>query len=128
MEISIFIARIMGPSLLIIAVGIMFNQRYYRKVMEDFCKNSALLLYGGFLALFIGFLLVLSHNIWVAGWPVIITIYGWGGIIKGAWLIIFPNSVSKFMQAYQKNKILLSIQSACVLVIGVVLTFSGYFS
>ena len=124
---SIFIARIMGPSLLIIAAGIMFNQGYYRKVMEDFSKNSGLLLYGGFLALFIGFLLVSSHNLWVAGWPVIITIYGWGGIVKGAWLIIFPNSVSKFIQIYQKNKVLLAVQSVFVLALGIALTFFGYF-
>lgn len=127
METSIFIARIIGPSYIIIAAGIMLNLKFYQKVMEDYCKNAALVFWGGLLALLIGFLILLSHNAWVANWTVIITIFGWGGIIKGIWLIIFPNTVSKFMQAYQKNKTLLVVHSFVALSLGVCLTIFGYF-
>ncbi|PIU41757.1 MAG: hypothetical protein COS99_03815 [Candidatus Omnitrophica bacterium CG07_land_8_20_14_0_80_42_15] len=127
METAVFIAKILGPCYLIIAIGIMLNREFYQKVMEDFSKNAALVYIGGLLALVIGLLIVLSHNVWVANWTVIITIFGWGGLIKGTWLIAFPNTVSKFMHAYQTNKTLLMIHSAVVLVLGLALTIFGYF-
>ena len=124
---SVFIAKILGPCFLIIAAGIMFNQQAYRKVMEDYCKNAALVFFGGVLALVIGIIVVLHHNIWVAGWPLMITIYGWGGMLKGIWLIVFPNTVSKFTQSYLRNRALLLVHSVLVLIFGTFLTIFGYF-
>ena len=126
MGISIFLAKILGPCFVIIGVGILLNREFYQKVKEDFCKNAALLFYGGILALIIGLIIVLSHNVWVAKWPVIITIYGWGGIIKGTWLTVFPNSVFKFMEAYNKNKNLLLVHSLVIIVLGAALSILGY--
>ena len=127
MGMSVFLAQIFGPCFLIVAVGIMFNRKFYQKVMEDFCKNAAMVYLGGVLALVIGLLVVLSHNLWVARWPVIITIYGWGGLIKGSWLIAFPHSVARFVRAYQRHPALLVGHSVIVLAFGAALTFFGYF-
>lgn len=126
METSIFIARILGPCFLVVAIGIMFNQKFYQQVMEDYSKNSALVFFGGVLALVIGIVVVLNHNVWQANWPVVITIYGWGGIIKGIWLIVFPNSVPTFTRAYNKRPILLTVHSVLILLIGLALTYLSY--
>ena len=128
METSIFIAKILGPCCVIVALGILLNQKVYTKVIEDFCKNAALVYLGGIMALIIGIVVVLAHNVWVASWPVIITVYGWGGIIKGVWLIVFPNTMSQFMQMYQKKAAFLVTHSVLVLIIGASLTFFGYFA
>ena len=61
-------------------------------------------------------------------WRLAITIYGWGGIAKGVWLTVFPGSVAKFMQVYQKSKTLLLAHSALVIIFGIALTVLGYFS
>ncbi|KPK39245.1 MAG: hypothetical protein AMJ78_08800 [Omnitrophica WOR_2 bacterium SM23_29] len=127
METSIFIARIFGLCYLIIGAGLMFNRKAFQQVMDDFCKNAALVFYGGILALVIGVVIILIHNVWVANWTVIITIIGWLALIKGIWLIVFPNTVSKFMQAYQKNESLLIVHSIGALIFGAVLTFFGFF-
>ena len=127
MENSIFLAKLLGPYCIIVAVGILFNLRTYQKVMEDFCKNYALIYLGGVMALFFGLLMVLFHNVWVANWVVIITIFGWLGFIKGAWLIILPNTVAKLTEAYQKNVALLVVHLVIILALGVFLTVRGYF-
>ena len=124
---SLFIVKILGPCFLVVALGIMFNREFYQKVMEDFCKNSALMFFGGMFPLVIGLVIVLSHNVWVSSWPVIITIYGWAGILKGIWLLVFPNSAAKFTQAYSKNKTLLLVHSVVILLLGAALTIFGYF-
>jgi hypothetical protein len=127
METSLFIAKIFGLCYLIIGAGLIFNRKTFGQVMEDFCKNAALVFYGGTLALVIGVVIILTHNIWVANWTVIITLIGWAGFIKGIWIIVFPATVAKFMQAYQKNENLLRIHSIFVLIFGAVLTFFGFF-
>ena len=126
MTTSVFIAKILGPCCLIIGVGMLLNREYYEKMMEDFCKNTSMIFLGGMAALLIGLVIVLKHNIWVAGWPVIITIYGWGGIIKGIWLTVFPSSVAGYMNIYQKYKSLIVIHSAFVIGLGIVLSVLGY--
>ena len=128
METSVFIARIFGLCYLILGAGFVFNRKAFVRVMEDFCKNAALLFYGGLLALVIGVVIILTHNVWVANWTVIITIIGWIALIKGIWIIVFPNTVSKFMQAYQKNENLLMVHSIVALIFGAVLTFFGFFA
>ena len=128
METSIFIARIFGLCYLIMGASFAFNRKAFKQVMEDFCKNAALVFYGGILALVIGVVIILTHNIWVANWTVIITIIGWIALIKGIWLSVFPNTVYKFMQAYQRNEKLLVVHSIGALIFGVVLTFFGFFA
>jgi hypothetical protein len=127
METSIFIARIFGLCYLIIGVGFLFNRKAFQRIMEDFCKNAALSFYGGMLALVVGIVIILTHSVWVANWTVIITIIGWAGLIKGIWMIVFPNTVSKFMQAY-RNKALMMFHSIAAIAFGAVLTYFGFFS
>jgi len=123
---SIFFAKILGPIMLIVGLGLLMNQKFYQKVLEDYSKNAALAFFCGILPLVVGIIVVLVHNVWVANWRVIITIYGWGGVIKGVWMLLFPESVYQFIQAYQKNKKLLLVQSVLVVIFGVALTYFGY--
>ncbi|MBU1923460.1 MAG: hypothetical protein KJ710_04285, partial [Candidatus Omnitrophica bacterium] len=99
METSIFIARIFGLCYLILGAGFVLNRKALGQVIDDFCKNAALFFYGGLFTLVIGIVIILTHNVWVANWTVIITILGWLALIKGIWIIVFPNTVSVFMQA-----------------------------
>ena len=126
MDTSVFIARIFGAVYLVIAIGMLLNGKFYQKVMEDFPKNTALVLFSGMFALIIGIVIVTVHNIWAANWTVIITIIGWMGVLKGSWFIIFPETLSKFMQIYKKNPDSLKLHSITALVLGAFLTFAGY--
>jgi len=127
METSVFIAKIFGLLYLVVGVGLMVNRQTFKQILEDFCKNTVLVFYGGALALVIGVVIVLTHNIWLANWTVIITIIGWAALIKGVWLIVFPTSVHKFMQVYQKNENLLVVHPIVALIFGIVLTYFGFF-
>ena len=124
---SIFFARLLGPYLIIIAIGILLNLKTYQKVMEDFVKNSALIYLGGVFALLFGLLVVLFHNVWIAHWIVIITIFGWLGILKGVWLIVLPNTVAKMTESCMKHTAPLVIHLTIILALGIFLTAMGYF-
>lgn len=128
MCLSLFIARIFGLCYLVLGTGLLLNRKNFKRVMDDFINSAALLFLGGLVALAIGVLIVLKHNIWVADWRVIITIIGWLGLAKGVWIIVFPQTVYVVMQAYKKNENLFVIHSVAALIFGAVLAFFGFFS
>jgi len=128
METSVFIAKIFGLCYLTLGIGFLLNRKAFQQVMADFCKNAALLLYGGLFALVIGIVIILKHNVWASDWTVIVTVVGWIALIKGIWIILFPQRVSKFMQVYQENENLLKFQGIFVLIFGAVLTYFGFFA
>jgi len=128
MESSVFFARVLGPYFVIIALGLIFNLKNYQKVTEDFFKNSALVYLGGIMAFFFGIFIILLHKLWTAGWEVFITILGWLGVVKGAFLIILPGKAAEMANFYKKNTGLLIGHSLVILVLGIFLTVMGYFA
>ncbi len=125
MENSLFLAKILGPYITIIALAFLFNPKLYQKILDDFCKNSALIYLSGVFAFLFGLLIVLFHHVWVS-WPVVITVFGWVGLIKGIWLIIFPNTLMKFIPIYQRKTSIITIGLIIALFLGVLLIIKGY--
>ncbi len=124
---SLFIAKILGPCLLVLSISFIVNRDLCKNVIEEYTTKPAFIFLGGIFALLVGLVLTINHNRWVADWPVIITIYGWGGITKGIWLLVFPDSMRKMGKYFQKNKALATAHLIIVFVFGVILSLFGYF-
>jgi hypothetical protein len=112
---------------MIVGVGMLANRQAYERLIGDFLKNAALLYLGGIFALVVGLLIVLTHNVWKGGWPAVITVFGWISIVKGAWLLVFPDTAPGVIKAYQKRSPFLLAQAAILILIGLGLTIFGYF-
>ena len=91
-------------------------------------KNAAVVFVWGLFTLIVGLAIVLVHNNWVKNWTVIITIFGWAGLIKGIWLIAFPDSVGEFFKFYEKGKIFPIVHAVGGLLMGIYLTYMGFFA
>ncbi|MBD3426726.1 MAG: hypothetical protein GF409_05800 [Candidatus Omnitrophica bacterium] len=126
MEASLFIARVVGPWFVVAGAGMLANRRFYQRVMEDFPRNSALILLNGMMALTFGIVVLLFHNKWTADWRVLVTIFGWGGVIKGVWMTVFPETVSVFTSYYSRNRSLLAVHAVIALILGGFLLYMGY--
>jgi Flp pilus assembly protein protease CpaA len=87
MDTSLFIARLIGPLLLMVAIAVLVNQANVRQMATDFLESRALIYLTGVLTLFAGLVIINTHNIW-QGWPVIITIFGWLCVVGGAFRVI----------------------------------------
>ncbi|OGX18577.1 MAG: hypothetical protein A3K83_00330 [Omnitrophica WOR_2 bacterium RBG_13_44_8b] len=126
MDNSILLAKFIGPFIIIIGIGILFNTKIFLRIGEDFFKNSALVYISGIVTFLMGMAIVLFHNIWVADWRVIITLFGWSTLIKGAWLIILPGTLAKVSQIYLKNIKFLVVPWIIMIALGILLTVKGY--
>src|SRR6266446_6945915 len=92
---SVFLARLMGPIMAVVGIGVFVNGAVYRSLADEFLRSRALIYLSGLLLMTAGMAIVLNHNVWVAGWTVLITILGWLATIGGAVRIICPQGTER---------------------------------
>jgi hypothetical protein len=127
MQTSIFLARLIGPVALAVAIALFINKRAFAAMAEEFLQSRALLYLSGFLLMPAGLAIVLTHNVWVANWRVIITLLGWLMTIGGAIRVIFPDKVQAWGRGFLRQPMGAYIAGGIWLAFGAVLTFYGYF-
>jgi len=92
---SKLIARLMGPVLLVMglgmALGLWLSPDIFNGVMRDFMGNLAIIWLVGILMLVAGIAIINTHNLWIGDWRVIITLLGWLAIIA-----VLMSAVSMF--------------------------------
>ena len=94
MQTSRFLAQLIGPTFLVIGLGMLANPEGYRTMAREFLKSRALIYLAGLLALVPGLAIVIVHNVWVPDWRLIITIFGWLAVIGGVFRLLFPQKVT----------------------------------
>jgi hypothetical protein len=126
MDTSIFLARLIGPILVVLAVGLLVRQDSWRAMASDFIGSQPLVFLTGFLTLLGGLALVNTHNVWEAGWPVIITILGWLSVIGGVARMLFPETVMGVGQKMLDSKTYLTAGGVAEGLLGLWLCYVGY--
>ena len=74
MQISLFIAKLLGPSFLIVGTARPTRPEAFRVLLQEFIKSGVLLYLAGILGLVGGLALILTHNVWALDWRLIITL------------------------------------------------------
>jgi hypothetical protein len=123
---SIFLAKLIGPLALALGIGVLLNRDAVRVILEEFIRNRAIMFLAGVITFPAGLAIILTHNVWVADWPVIITIVGWLTAFSGAIRIIAPEGAVRYgRRAYERPNGPL-FGAAIWIAIGAPLTFFGY--
>ncbi|WP_142786304.1 hypothetical protein [Changchengzhania lutea] len=94
---SIFLAKFWGWYLIIFFLILSFNPKRIQQVFNDL-KDEKFLIIGAFLAIIIGLINILIHNIWEPKWTFIITIIGWSSLFMGLSLFIFPKPTVAWLE------------------------------
>ena len=128
MQTSIFLAALIGPVMLIAAVGMLLNPASHRAMSLAFLDSPPLIYLSGVLAMIAGLAIVLYHNVWAADWRVIITLFGWAGAIGGAAWMLSPGSVKTVGAAMLNKPWVMTEGGVAWLAIAAVLCFYGYFA
>ena len=123
MDISIFLAKFWGWYLLIFFFILSYNPTRIKQIFDDL-KDQKFSILAAFLAIIVGLLNILFHNIWDSSWTIIITLIGWIALGKGLFLFAFPNRAAKLV-VYANVKL---IQAVYVLlfIVGLYLLNAGY--
>lgn len=125
MDTTIFLAQLWGPVILAAGVGMFVSREQYIKAYRDVGKDAMAGLVFGMAAMAAGIAQVLFHNTWEGLLEVIISLLGWGILIKGALFLIAPRFVDQMGDRWIKAKILPAAGGLMIL-IGGYLTWISY--
>ena len=117
MEISILLAKFWG--ILLVIFGLLFLVR--KKALDDLfelTKDRTFVIISGYLALILGLVTVILHNIWVADWRVVITIFGWISLIKGIVRLGFPEGLPKWVRVLKNKPVLIKVLLVIITLLG----------
>jgi hypothetical protein len=100
---TIFLAKLIGPAVLVVGLGMFFSRAYYAKAYRNLEKETLGILLSGLTALVIGIVIVINHNSWDNPLAGFVSLVGWLSIGKGVMLVIFPKMVDKVGDAIAKS-------------------------
>jgi len=120
------IAGLIGPTLMAGAVAVLLNLGIWPALVEQGFRNPALIFVSGFPLFVAGLAIVRAHNRWRGGWPVVVTVVGWFGLLGGLSRILFPTRLASIaVGAVRTTGVLLAV-AIVILVVGAFLSFKGY--
>jgi len=123
---SVFIARLIGPVMLVIGLAVFANQRAFRDLAEEFLASRALTFLSGLIIMPAGLAIVLTHNIWAVDGRVMITLFGWANLIGGAIRLAAPAYVMQTGRAMLKRPYFIPIAAAIWVVAGALFCLFGF--
>ena len=126
MQTSIYIAKLMGPVIAVAGLGFMLNRSALVGMARDFLNSQGLIVASGFLALTMGLAVVNAHNIWVADWPVIITVIGWLAIVGGIVRVMMPDAARSIGHGMLSLERFMTIEAVLLTGLGAWLCYVGY--
>ena len=126
MQRSIYLAKLIGPIMLVVGLGMLLNGVAYRTIFEQFLRSYALIYFSGVAGMLIGLALVHAHNEWRADWRILITLIGWFALIGGIFRTLVPQEAVAIASSVYAHAVTLMIAGFVALVLGGVLSYFGY--
>jgi len=123
---STFIARILGPSLVIIGIGLLLEGDVFRAMAGEFLRSPGLIYLSGILTLVAGLAILNLHHLWVRDWRVLVTIFGWLALLGGIVRILAPFSVQRLGESVIAHRHWPMAGAVVVLALGALFTVMGY--
>lgn len=126
MELSNVIAQILGVIYVVVGLGFLLNQDYYRKAIKQIVSGAAVPYFGGVAALTVGYLITYYHNIWEKDWVTLITVVGWLALLKGFIYLMAPDFGIKLANNMLK-KSNPGVWGIFIFALGLVFVYFGFF-
>jgi hypothetical protein len=126
MSTSLFLARLIGPVMLVIGLAVFANQRGFRDMAEEFMASRAMMFLAGIVLMPAGLAIVLTHNLWTADWRVLITIFGWLNVVGGAIRLAGPPFLTQTGRAMLKQPYFTPVAAAIWVILGLLFCFFGF--
>jgi uncharacterized membrane protein len=123
---SVFIAKLLGPVFAIFGIALLIKAQMFRAILQEFIRSAALIYMAGFFGLLGGMALVVTHNVWVVGWPLIITLIGWITLVRAVITMFQPQWIVATGSKILERRGIFPGAALANLVIGLVLTYNGY--
>ena len=123
---SIFLAKLIGPICVVLGIALLFNNAGFRALAKTYLDNHTFIFLLGLISLPCGLAIVLTHNVWVADWRLVITIIGWLAAVSGTIRLVSPQRAAAMGHSMLANSANTVIAGIVYVAIGMMLCFFGY--
>jgi hypothetical protein len=126
MELSLFLAKLLGLYLLIFAAVWLLRRNQVESAIHDLFNSPGTLALSGLINLIFGLAIAIAHPLWKLNWQGLITLIAYLAIIKGIMRLGFQEQVKKNAQIFLKKGF--GILLAVMAILGAYLFYAGFLS
>jgi len=125
---TVFLSRLIGLYCFLAALSMMIRKETIIETVRALLHDSPLMFIVGILTLAAGLAMVIAHNVWSGGAPmVIVTLVGWLTLAKGLlFLFLSPEAEADLFFSKLHYERLFYVYVAISLVIGIYLIYEGF--
>lgn len=125
---SLFLAQVLGPAFIIIAIALLTHQKMMQAAVAEMTRpgHRMFIFFASVMQLLAGLLLALAHPVWAWDWRVIITVFAWLLVVRSVIMLWFTDSVLAVVAKLRNSSWWLYLGVILLLVCGAVLGYYGY--
>lgn len=123
--ITLFLAQLWGPAILAVGLGVFINKGHYAKIYREVEREGLALLAVGLAGIMLGIWHVQVHNVWSTPTEIIVSLFGWGLLLKATLFVIKPDFVNSWGDFVVTSKLIPAVGGVAV-ALGAYLTWVGY--
>ena len=128
MPLTYFYAELFGVILIVMSLAMVMNKHAMLTTFNELAESRPIIFIAGLMSMFVGLIAVLTHNVWNGGaLAFFVTLIGWAFLLKGIFCFFFPHgSYKKLMHAIKFEHVYYPY-SFLALILGVFLSYYGFF-
>ncbi len=124
MDLSVFLAKLLGLYLLIITAIWLVRKKGLETTVKEICSSKGVLALSAVFNILFGLVIVIDHEFWEWSWRGLITVLGYVILLKGVMRFAFPSQMQRLAtrmitKGYWTTLVIMGI-------IGIYLTYSGF--
>ncbi len=121
---TVFFGQFFGIVFVLLALGVLSNRDHATQIVSDLVGHAASQMVAGIIPLLLGVWVVLSHNVWVWQWELVVTLTGWLLLLSGVFRLWCVHAWVSMMKKHQNTAPLWG--GIITLVIGLLLLYVGF--
>lgn len=126
MDLTLFLAQVMGVYFIVSGIGALLNPARLNSAMQEAKRSYLLPYFDGAIALIVGLLIVLFHNMWDGLLASLVTLVGWIAVVEGVLLLLLPQkTISAMIQKLMGSQMARFIGVVAV-VLGIYFVYNGF--
>ena len=125
---TLFLSRLIGLYCILVALSMITRKQATLESVTAVLRDPSMMFVLGAITLVAGLAMVLAHNVWSGGAPVVVvTLVGWVTLIKGlSFLFLSPEGEAEFFLRQLHYQQFFYMYAAISLVLGICLTYGGF--
>ena len=127
MDITVFLAQIWGPVILAIGIGMFTSRAHYVRIYRNLENEALAILMFAMAGIVLGIMQVTAHSIWSTPSQILISLLGWGLLVKSVMFAILPGVADRFGDWAADSK-LITVVGIVMLIGGGYLSWIGFFA